>query len=307
MRAVTSAQNCASPADAARPRQRHVLPGPGFRLVVEAEAVDMDGDRSLAARRPQAHVDRKERALPGRRRQRGDQALRQPGEPGGRRERADAIRFDHPLVVIVEDDEVEVGGRGHLPSAELAKAQHGNAPAGRHAVHARELRPRRGQAAPRPRPPPGPRSPPRPAGAAGRRRSGERRSRTSARGQRFGPDRGGPHSHRRCRAPRAGGPPSPGRQGSRWSAPGARPGHAGASRGAPRAAGRPRESRRAHRGDGCCFAGSTEAGSPRACGPAAHRRRRAPRPAGPCWRRHRAKPACSSVRSSRARADRMAG
>ena len=80
-----------SPAIDAGPGQRHVLPGPGVLRLVGGEGVDMGGERSRLAGRSQAEVDLVERPLGGRRRQRGQEPLRQPREIL-RRRRAAACR-----------------------------------------------------------------------------------------------------------------------------------------------------------------------------------------------------------------------
>ena len=60
--------------------QRHVLPGPGLLRLIGGEGLDMGGERPGLARGAQAEIDLVERALGGRRRERRDEALGEPGK-----------------------------------------------------------------------------------------------------------------------------------------------------------------------------------------------------------------------------------
>ena len=101
-----------------------MLPGPGLVLLVIPEALDLGRHRPGASGRPKPHVDRIERAVIGRRGERADEALGQPGEILHSGERPPTAGFGTSLVEIVDQDQVEVGSRGHLPAAELAHGQH---------------------------------------------------------------------------------------------------------------------------------------------------------------------------------------
>ena len=119
----TRAANAGGPDDHARARQRHVLPGPGLGLLVAREGVEAGRDRAGAAGRPQPHVDLIERAVVGLRRQRADQPLRQPREILRAVERPRAVGLRMLGIEIVDDDEIEIGGRRHLAAAELAERE----------------------------------------------------------------------------------------------------------------------------------------------------------------------------------------
>ena len=128
--------------DHARARQRHVLPGPGLVLLIAREGIDLGRERPGAAGRPQPHVDLVERAVVGLRRQRADQPLRQPGEILRAVERARAVRFRLRGVEIVDDDQIEIGGRRHLAAAELAEREDRGLLAAHTAVRLRRTSPR---------------------------------------------------------------------------------------------------------------------------------------------------------------------
>ena len=95
----------------------------------------MGGDRPLVAGRPQPEVELVEHALGGRRRDRRDQPLRQPREIVRWRERLFPVGLLGVGVVIIEQDQVDVGAGGQLAAAELAKAQDRH-PGARHAAMA---------------------------------------------------------------------------------------------------------------------------------------------------------------------------
>ena len=120
----TRAPNPGEADDHARARERHVLPGPGLGLLVARETADLGGERPGAARRAQPHIDVVERAVIGLRGQRIDQPLGQAGEILRAVERTLAVRFGVLVVEIVDQDQVEIGTRGHLAPAELAHGQH---------------------------------------------------------------------------------------------------------------------------------------------------------------------------------------
>ena len=108
-------------ADDARARQCHVLPSPGLAFLVTDEAFDLGRQRTGAAGRPQPHVDRIEHAVIGLHGQRADQALGEPREVLRAVERTLTVGLRMCGVEIVDDNEVEVGRRRHLPRAEPAE------------------------------------------------------------------------------------------------------------------------------------------------------------------------------------------
>ena len=116
-----------------------MLPGPGLGRLVVDEGLQLRGDRPLLPRRPQPHVDLVQRALGGRRRQRADQALRQARVVLLRRQRPRAVRLRRRVVEVVDEDEVEIGGGGHLAPAELAHGDDGRAAARHLPVRAHQL------------------------------------------------------------------------------------------------------------------------------------------------------------------------
>ena len=103
-----------------RPRQRHVLPGPGFAFLVVGKGIDPRRQRPGAARRPQPHVDVIEHAVIGPRRERRDQPLGEPRKILRAVQRPFAVGIGTVLVEIIEQDQVEIGGRRHLAAAEPA-------------------------------------------------------------------------------------------------------------------------------------------------------------------------------------------
>ena len=109
--------------DDARPRQRHVLPGPGLVVLILREGIDMRGQRPGAARGAQPHVDVVEHAVIGARGEGADQALGEAREVMRALQRALAVGVGIFMIEIIEQDEVEIGGGRHLAAAEAA---HGN-------------------------------------------------------------------------------------------------------------------------------------------------------------------------------------
>ena len=107
-------------ADETQAGQRHMLPGPGLFVLVVTKCIEAHGNRARPAGGTQAHVDLVQLPFCRRRREAGDQALRQPGEPVLR-----IVRTG-----IVDHDQVQIGAGGHLLAAELAHAEH--RPAARH-------------------------------------------------------------------------------------------------------------------------------------------------------------------------------
>jgi len=101
-----------------------MLPGPGLGLLITLERAEHGRDRSRAPRRAQPHVDVIERAVVGRCREGADQALRQAREILAAVERPRPVGLRMVLVEIVDDDQVEIGGRRHLAPAELAEREH---------------------------------------------------------------------------------------------------------------------------------------------------------------------------------------
>ena len=109
--------------DDASARQRHMFPRPGLALLIADEALDLRGQRPGTTRRTQPHVDFIQHAVIRLDRQRADKALGQTGKILGAVERTLAIGIRMLVVEIVDDDEIEVGTRGHLARAEPAKRE----------------------------------------------------------------------------------------------------------------------------------------------------------------------------------------
>ena len=133
--ASTRAANSGDPRHDARAGQRHVLPGPCLAFLVTDEAVDLRRQRAGAAGRPQAACRPVEHAVVGLHRQRADQALGEPRKILRAVERTLAVGIRMLGVEIVDDDEVEIGTRRHLPRAEPAE-RHDRGLAGRARGHA---------------------------------------------------------------------------------------------------------------------------------------------------------------------------
>ena len=293
-----------SPATTRGARQRHVLPG--LRLVAPgrgAKARELGRQRPLAAGGPQPHVDLVELAGRGRRGQRGEQALgaaaRNRAPAGSGRAPSD---FAGVVGKVVDHDQVEVGGGGHLARAELAHRQHRDAAAAHLAVVAREgggdpLQQRARAAPARARYRPGRRVRDRARRTAAGRRSGTSPRRRSRGRGRARPRRSSPARGRRRRAP-------PSRASSRLSPIAAmRPGSIAASStcgrlrddlGEPRRAAEEVAEQLAHRRVGA--QDRQQLDRRRACARAPRRRRRAPRRDRRSRRRRRAAPA--SARSA---------
>src|SRR5262249_60034794 len=104
-------------------RERQVLPGPGLGLLVARKAVELGRERTGAPRRTQPHVDLVEHAVIGLRGQRADQTLGHAREILRAIEAARPVRFRLIGVEVVDDDQIEIRGRGHLAPAELAERQ----------------------------------------------------------------------------------------------------------------------------------------------------------------------------------------
>ena len=109
--------------DRPRPGQRHALPGPGVGRLVAAEGIDARRQRPHVARRAQAEIDLVQDALAHLHGQRRDQPLGQPGEIQPRGERLVAVRFLDIRVVVVEQDQVDVGAGGQLAIAQPPHAE----------------------------------------------------------------------------------------------------------------------------------------------------------------------------------------
>ncbi len=107
--------------DEAGAGQRHMLPGLRLVLLVELERRELGRERSLAPGGPEPHVDLVEPARLGRRGQGRDQPLRQPRIVKRRAQPLPTVRIARVSGKIVDEDEVEIGGRGHLARAELAE------------------------------------------------------------------------------------------------------------------------------------------------------------------------------------------
>ena len=126
--------------DRARAGQRHVFPGPGGFALVTVKAFEARGDRPRRARGTQPHIDRVERPLGGRCGDRADQALAQPRIIGRGRERLRAVRCCDRGRRVVDHDQIEIGGEGHLAAAETPHADDRKRAARHPAVAAREIR-----------------------------------------------------------------------------------------------------------------------------------------------------------------------
>lgn len=108
----------------ARARQRHLLPELGLSGVIGLEAGKLRRGRALSARRAQPHVDLVERAPSRRHRQRSHQPLGEADMPGHRIEAFSAVAGVRILRAVVEQDQVEVGGRRQFARAEPSQSQH---------------------------------------------------------------------------------------------------------------------------------------------------------------------------------------
>src|SRR5262249_35134203 len=120
-------------------RERQVLPGPGFVLLVAREALELGGEWPGAAGRAQPHVDLVEQPVIGRRSERADQALRQPREVLSAVKRPRAVRFRPRGIEIVAPEGFGAGAGGLPPPAELSEREDRRLLAGDAAVLAREL------------------------------------------------------------------------------------------------------------------------------------------------------------------------
>src|SRR5262249_27284211 len=122
-----------------RAGKRDVLPGPRLSLLIIEKAVDLRRQRAGAARGTQPHVDLIKRPVVGARRQCADQALREPRKVLRAIERAPAVGLGRFGTEVVHDDQVEIGGRGHLAPAELSQRQYRGLLIRYPAVHPREF------------------------------------------------------------------------------------------------------------------------------------------------------------------------
>ena len=107
--------------------------------LIEREGRELRRQRPLAPGGAQPQVDFVELARLGRRGQRGEQALRQPRVIERRAGSGRApSEFAGVVGKIVDDDQIEIGGRGHFARAELAHREHRDAAAAHPAVIERE-------------------------------------------------------------------------------------------------------------------------------------------------------------------------
>ena len=106
-----------------------MLPGPRLLQLIALERVDAGGERPGVARRAQTEIDVIERALGGRRGDRRDEALGQPGVVLVGGDRAATVALQRVAVVIIEQDQIEIRGRGQLLATELAHGEQRDAPA----------------------------------------------------------------------------------------------------------------------------------------------------------------------------------
>ena len=116
-------------ADHAGPCQCHMFPGFGAIALIFDEGPKLGRDRPLAAGRTQPHVDLVEPPAAGRDGERRNQPLRQAGVILQSMQRPGAFRFRPFFVEIIEQDEIEVGNRGHRARAEPAHRDDGAAAA----------------------------------------------------------------------------------------------------------------------------------------------------------------------------------
>src|SRR5207253_7135485 len=107
--------------DDAGARQREMLPSPGFVLLIALERADHRGHRTGTPGGAQPHVDMIERTVVRLCGQRADEALRHAREILSAVERPLSVGLRMVLVEIIDDDEIEIGGGGHLAAAELAE------------------------------------------------------------------------------------------------------------------------------------------------------------------------------------------
>ena len=121
-------------------RQRHRLEGPRLGREIAAQSLDVCGDRPLRTPWTQAEVDLEQRALAVIAGQRRDQPVRQPAVVLAAGERLSSVRCRRARIEIVQQHEVEVGGRGQLAAAELAERDERVAPAAHIAVERDEIR-----------------------------------------------------------------------------------------------------------------------------------------------------------------------
>ena len=107
--------------------------------MIGLEGGETGGDRPRHAGGPQPHIDLVKLALGSQHGQRIDKALRQPRVIGRDGERAFALRRLAPGGNVVDDDQIDIGGEGHLAAAQLAERQHGELAALYHAMRAAEF------------------------------------------------------------------------------------------------------------------------------------------------------------------------
>ena len=108
--------------------------------MIAAKGGEAGRDRTLGARGPQPHIDVVEIARFGQDGERIDVALRQAGIIARERERSRSVRRLDLLGRVIDENEVEIGGRAHLAAAELAEPKHDQRAARHAAVALGELR-----------------------------------------------------------------------------------------------------------------------------------------------------------------------
>ena len=123
-----------------RPRERHVLPGPGVLFMVAAEGGGFGGNRPRAARGAQPGIDLVESTLGGVRAESIRQALAEACVVVARRKPLGTVGLHiHPALGAIDEDHVEVAVEGHLAAAELAQAEDREGRAPYRAVPPREF------------------------------------------------------------------------------------------------------------------------------------------------------------------------
>ena len=98
-----------------------MLPRLRLVLLVELERRELGRERTLAPGGPEPHVDFVQAARFGRRRQGRDEPLRQARIVKPRTQSLPAVRLARVSGKVVDEHEVEIGGRGHFARAELAE------------------------------------------------------------------------------------------------------------------------------------------------------------------------------------------
>src|SRR5215212_8757103 len=116
-----------------------MFPSPGLFFLIALEARNLRCQRSRAPGRPQSHVDMVEYAIISLRGERADQPLCESREILASVERTRTVRFRTRGIEVVDHDQVEIGARRHLATAELAECKDCDLLAGHAAVQPRKI------------------------------------------------------------------------------------------------------------------------------------------------------------------------